>query len=776
MGRVALGVPLRVLVVEDDEDDLRLVMRQLEQAGFEPDHQCVQTAADLRQALAGGGWQIVIADWNLPAFDGMSALRIVREHDPELPFVMVSGALGEEVAVQAMRAGARDYVTKDRLSRLGPAVSRELGETAARVRTKAVETNLIRSERRLQALIGSALDIIAVLDREGQVEYISPAVQRVLGYAPEQLLGRYIGDWLHPADLQELESDAVGQLGGLVDGETVTVRCRHADHRWIWIEAIGRDLTDDPAVRGVVVNARDVTQRQADELEMARLVQAVGQTREAIVITSVDGTIEYVNPAFEQVTGYSAAEALGRNPRILKSGRHARAFYETMWSTLLAGRTWSGRLTNRRRDGSLYEEETTISPVRDKAGEISHFVAVKRDITETLALEAQLLQAQKMEAVGRLAGGMAHDFNNLLTLLINHAEFLKDSLPAAAREQADVAGILAAAERATNLTRQLLTFSRHELAQTEVVDMNRVIRNVEQLLRHSLGEDIRLHIELAATLPPIKADPGKLEQVLMNLIINARDAMPRGGDLHIGTRALPPGAQPCTQTGLPPGDYVELSVRDTGHGMSPSVATRVFEPYFTTKPRGKGTGLGLSTVFGIVSQLSGGIAVRSDVGRGAEFLVYFPVTTEPAAGQEQAREETPGKRPGGGETVLLVEDDETVRNLTVRLLQVSGFNVLSAADAGGGLQLASRYEGRIHLLLTDVVMPGMSGADLAQEFARLRPEVPVIYMSGYTADVVRLHGLPGDLPLLVKPFTATQLLRQVQLALRAARKDSADNM
>ncbi len=767
-----MGDPLRVLLVEDVEDDLLLVLRQLRQAGYEPQYRRVETAEQLHEALVNGAWQIVISDWQLPTFDGLEALRIVREHDPDLPFVIVSGTVGEEAAVQAMRAGAQDCVMKGRLARLGPAVTRELGEAIVRQQTRVAESQLLQSEHRFRALIENALDLIAVLDREGVVKFISPASRQILGFAPEELLGQTIAAWIHPDDLAVLESDAVGKLGGLVDGETITVRFRHAAGHWTWIEAIGLDRTDDPAVGGVVINARDVTQRRADELAMARLFEAVQQTREAIVITDITGKIEYVNPAFEEITGYSAGEAMFQNPRILKSGRHPQSFYETMWDTLLSGRTWSGRLTNRRRDGTLYEEEATITPVLDRDGEILHFVAVKRDITATLALEAQLLQAQKMEAVGRLAGGIAHDFNNLLMLLVNHAQFLKDSLGCDAPQQADVDGILAAADRATSLTRQLLTFSRRELAQPEVVDLNRIITNVERLLRHTIGEDVIVLCDLAPELPPIQADPGKLEQVLMNLAINARDAMPRGGTLWITTSRLPAGSQPATQTGLPPGDYVSLTVRDTGHGMAPAVATRVFEPYFTTKPRGKGTGLGLSTVFGIVTQAGGGVAVYSEVGQGAEFAIYLPASDETAP---RPTLPAPSAWPrGGGETILVVEDEATVRSLTSRILEVSGYTVHSVANGPDGLEFERGFEGRIDLLLTDVVMPNMSGVEFAQAFTASRPGVPVIFMSGYTADIVEAHGLANGPPLLHKPFTASQLVRQVQASLAAARKDSAE--
>ena len=764
-----MSEPLRVLVIEDNQDDLLLLLRELRQSGYEPQHRCVETADELRQALAEGGWQIVISDWQLPAFDGMSALAIVRGIDEDLPFVIVSGTVGEEDAVLAMRAGAQDYVMKDRLARLGPAISRELGEAVVRHHRRQAEASLHRSEERFRSLIENALDLIAVLDRDGLVLYISPASKRVLGYTPDELAGHDIAAWLHPEDDAYLQSDAVGVLGGLLDGDTVTVRFRHADGHWIWLEAVGRDRTGDPSVGGVVVNARDVTQRQSDELAMARLFQAVQQTREAIVITDVQGTIEYVNPAFERITGYSAGEAIGRNPRLLKSGRHPQSFYENLWSTLLAGRTWSGRLTNRHRDGSLYEEDATISPVFDRHGEILHFVAVKRDITATLALEGQLLQAQKMEAVGRLAGGIAHDFNNLLMLLINHAEFLKDSLPVDAAQRVDVDGILGAAERATALTRQLLTFSRRELTQPEVMDLNQAINNVEKLLRHSIGEDIDVICELTSGLPPIKADPGKVEQVLMNLAINARDAMPRGGILRIRTARLPSGFKPATQTGLPAGDYVSLTVKDSGHGMTPAVAARVFEPYFTTKPRGKGTGLGLSTVFGIVTQAGGDIAVESEVGDGASFTVYLPATAETASEPVASQSETLGR--GGGETILVVEDEDAVRSLTSRILEASGYTVHAAPGGKEALVFEAGFAGRIDLLLTDVVMPGMSGAELAERFVDQRPHTPVIYMSGYTADVMEAHGLADQVHVLQKPFTAGQLVRQVQASISRARED-----
>jgi two-component system, cell cycle sensor histidine kinase and response regulator CckA len=527
-------------------------------------------------------------------------------------------------------------------------------------------------------------------------------------------------------------------------------------------------------VVGLHGTVQDISERKQAEAERGRLITAIEQAGEMVLVTARDGTIEYVNPAFERVTGYTQQEVIGQSPRILNSGKQDGAFYQELWKTITVGRPWRGRLVNKRKDGSLYTEDATISAVCDAAGEIVNFVAVKRDITEHLKLEEQFLGAQKMEAIGSLAGGVAHDFNNLLSVILGYTTFAIDGVREGDPLREQLVQVRNAGERAAALTRQLLAFSRKQVLEPRVLDLNQIIVNVEKMLGRLLGEDIDFAQVLAPELGRIKADPGQIEQVIMNLVVNARDAMPAGGKLTIETTNVDLDEEYAAQhVAVAPGPHVLLAISDTGCGMDSATLRRAFEPFFTTKPTGKGTGLGLSTVYGIVKQSGGNIWVYSEPGRGTTFKVYLPRISD---GIQPEGLLTTDERPVvGTETILLVEDDTPVREIACRLLRASGYNVLAAADGSEALVICEQSQADIHLLLTDVVMPQMSGRQLAERVQRLRPGVPVLYMSGYTDDAVVHHGVldPGT-KFISKPFSAASLARKVREVLDNARSVVAD--
>jgi len=502
----------------------------------------------------------------------------------------------------------------------------------------------------------------------------------------------------------------------------------------------------------------DVTQRKEAEEGYMRLATAVEQAAEGIMITDATGKILYVNPAFERTSGYTRKAVAGKNPRLLKSGKQDTAFYQRMWEVLTHGRVWSGRLINKKKDGTLFEEEATISPIRNAAGKITNHVAVKRDVTREVALEAQLRQSQKMEAIGQLAGGIAHDFNNLLTgIHANAAQLLEGPLEPGETAECSQQ-ILEAAERAATLTRQLLMFSRKQIIQPVNLDLNEVVAQTAKMLQRILGEDISLVPESTADLPFIKADGGMIEQILLNLAVNSRDAMPDGGKLVIatGTEILDE-KQAARQAGALPGHYVHLTITDTGCGIPPENLPRIFEPFFTTKEPGKGTGLGLATVYGIVRQHHGWITVSSEPGQGATFRIYFPAVTGKKAGKAAA----PGisKLPRGSELILLVEDELTVRLPVSNMLQRFGYSVLPTESGVEALKVWQTNKDRIHLLLTDIVMPdGMTGYELARRLQAEKPQLRVIYTSGYSADLGGRHSLLIEgVNFLQKPYAPQQL-------------------
>ncbi|MBU0704055.1 MAG: PAS domain S-box protein, partial [Chloroflexi bacterium] len=493
-----------------------------------------------------------------------------------------------------------------------------------------------------------------------------------------------------------------------------------------------------------------------------RLSAAVEQSAEIVIITDTKDTIVYVNPAFERITGYSRAEAVGQTPALLMSGKHDDAFYCELWETISAGRVWQGRFVNRKKDGSLYTEDSTVTPVRNRLGEIVNYVTVKRDVTRELQLEEQFHQAQKMEAVGRLAAGVAHDFNNLLTIIHLSSRLLERKLHPEDPLWPHVKRIQEAGQWAANLTKQLLAFSRREIAEPQVLDLNQVLGELDKMLQRLIGEDIELTTLLADDLWPAKVDPTQVEQVVVNLAVNARDAMPGGGKLTIETANVVLDEEYAAHhLEVEPGEYILLAVSDTGTGMSDDVKAHLFEPFFTTKEKGKGTGLGLATVFGIVKQNKGHVWVYSEPGQGTSFKIYLPCASEGAAKPVQPLPPLAAAR--GSETVLLVEDETVVRELVRDILAAQGYRVLAARDGVEALQVAGEHEGPIHLLVTDVVMPRLSGKALADQLRSSRPEMRVLYTSGYTDNAIAHHGvLDEGVHFLSKPFELEALARKVR--------------
>jgi two-component system cell cycle sensor histidine kinase/response regulator CckA len=495
---------------------------------------------------------------------------------------------------------------------------------------------------------------------------------------------------------------------------------------------------------------------------------AVEQAAESVVVTDARGVIVYVNPAFERITGYRSDEVVGQTPLILKSGAQDAAFYENLWATLTAGRVWQGRFVNRRKDGSLYTEEATICPVRDARGVVVNYAAVKRDVTRELLLEEQYYRAQKMEAVGRLTAGIAHDFNNILTAIDGFAELVSLALAPNDPLQESIRMVLNSGHHAESLIGQLLAFSRKQAARPATLKLNEVVAAVDKMLRRVIGEDITLQVTLLPGLWPIRADMSQVEQVILNLAVNARDAMPRGGRLTIETANVTlDGQYAGRRLDLQAGEYVLLMVGDTGIGMSEEVKARIFEPFFTTK-EDQGTGLGLATVYGIVRQCGGDVRVHSQEGVGTTFEVYLPRVEQHTAPRPVVPQERQGM-PAGSETILVVEDDPVVRTLIRRVLHNLGYTLLEAGDGQTALRLAGDFPGAIHLLLTDSVMPGMSGQTLAEQLAPSRPGLSVLFMSGYTDDVILHHGyLAMGVSFLQKPFSVTDLARKVRAVLDKA--------
>jgi two-component system, cell cycle sensor histidine kinase and response regulator CckA len=631
---------LRILFLEDAPEDAELAVAALEESGYSCQWECVETRKDFLERLDAAEYDLVLSDYNLPSFDGLSAVKLFVERNLDIPFILISGNLGEEAAIEGLKAGAADFVLKNKLFRLPHSVERALREKEEQRKSK-------QSEELYRDLVENALDIIYTHDLQGNYISVNKAAERIAGYTEEEALGMNLADVVAPEYLE-------------------TAR------QMIGAKLAGNDIT-------------------AYELEI-----------------------------------------------IAKDGRRVAVEVNTR---------------------IIYSNGV---PVRVQG--------IARDVTERKQLEAQLRHSQKLEAVGMLAGGVAHDFNNLLTAIGGYSELALKRLQAGDPLRQNIEEIKKAADRATALTRQLLAFSRKQVLQPKVLDLNEVVLELEKMLQRLIGGDVELRTVLDQDLGSIKADPGQIEQIIVNLVINSRDAMPRGGRLTIETRNVYLDEDyAASHVSVKPGRFVMIAVSDTGFGMDAQTQARIFEPFFTTKETGRGTGLGLSMVYGIVKQSGGNIWVYSESGQGTTFKVYLPRIDEVAVEFTQGIEEETDLH--GSETILLVEDEEMVMDITRSVLELYGYRVLTATNGNEALVVIENHKEPIDLLLTDVIMPGMSGRELADRFAESRPETKVIFMSGYTDSAIEHQGvLETGANFIQKPFATDGMARRVREVLDAPRK------
>jgi PAS domain S-box-containing protein len=631
---------LRALIIEDFEQDAQLLLLELRRGGYQVSHERVQTGDSLRVALQKR-WDVVLSDFSMPGFSGMEALRIVKESPVEVPFIIVSGTIGEDTAVEALLGGAADFLVKGKLARLVPAIERCLRERDARVAQKLAEQAVREGEERYRRIVETTNEGVWLLDAESKTTFVNGRMATLLGCKIDDILARSALDFVHESSRAEVTESLAARPRG---APSVEVRLVRSDGKEVWVLLDATPIFEGSVRTGTLVMAMDIGQRKR--------------------------------------------------------------------------------------------------------------------------LEEQLRQAQKMEAIGNLAGSVAHDFNNILSVILGYAEFVLQALKPGDPLRADVMELNHGAERARDLTRQLLAFSRRQVLEPRTLDLNQVLLGMEQLLRRLLREDVELSFLTAPALGKVHADAGQIEQIVMNLVVNASDAIVGVGKVAIETgNAELDGAYAASHHEVVPGSYVMLAVTDTGTGIEPALQERIFEPFFTTKEQGKGTGLGLSTVFGIVKQSGGHIWLYSEPGKGSTFRIYFPRT------EGSVEVSAPVKQPatrGGSETVLIVEDEDQLRALLRVSLRRQGYNVLDAQNGGEAFLICEKYPGKIHLMVTDVVMPRMSGKELVERVASLRPQMPVLYISGYTENSIVHHGvIDAGVAFLQKPVTPDALARKVRQVLDA---------
>jgi two-component system cell cycle sensor histidine kinase/response regulator CckA len=633
------------------------------------------------------------------------------------------------------------------------------------IERRRFELRLQASKDQFQAMIENTSDIIAILDVNGIIRYMSPSAERVLGFTPSELVATCWFDRLHPDDLAAARLAFERMLGRPGVAPAVERRYRHKNGSWRVIEIIGNNQFSEPAIDGIIATAHDITNRKATEAELTasqdRYRELFENAIEMVYTHDLAGKLTSLNKMAEALTGYNREEALGMNISEIIAPEY-RALSREMTERKIGGETkttYELEIISKQGVRILLEVSTRLIFHMGRPVAVQ---GIARDITERRQFESHLLQSQKMEAIGRLAGGVAHDFNNLLTVIAGYSQWMLDQIPQDAPLAENASEILFAANRAAALTNQLLAFSRNQVIQPIIVDLNSLVAQFDQMLRRVIGEDIDLIVKTSYDLGLIRADPGQMEQVILNLVVNARDAMPMGGRLTIETANTKIGADSVrTMPDCLPGEYVMLAVSDTGSGIDEAVKPHIFEPFFTTKEMGKGTGLGLSTVYGIVKQGGGHISVDSELGSGTMFRMYFPQV----AGEFAPTVVAPRGRPpsGGTETILLVEDEIAVRRMVGGILRRFGYSILEAQDSRSAKDFVLEYGKPIHLLLTDVVMPIMGGRELAAQLKSIRRDLKVLFMSGYADECMLQEGLmEPNTAYIQKPFTPDGLAGKVR--------------
>lgn len=634
---------IRLLIIEDMDDDAFLILRELRKGGFEPDYTIVDTKEDMEKALTAQAWDIIVSDYFLPRFNGLEALETAKKYDPDIPFILVSGAIGEDLAVAAMKAGAHDYMMKDNLKRLIPAVKRELHDAQVRKAHRKSESDLEDSKNMLQSIIDNAAAVIYLKDTQGDYILINKQYETLFHINNEQIKGK---------------------------------------------------------------NDYDI---------------------------------------FPE----NVAAVLRENDRKVVEANRAMEFEEVI-----------------HHNGDPHTYISVKFPVCDASGVLTSVCSICTDITERKKLEARFQQAQKMEAIGTLTGGIAHDFNNLLAVIIGNTELLQEQIQRGHYKADYLDEIKSAGQRAANLVHQLLAFSRRQVIKPKLINFNDILKDLEKMLGRIIGEDILLKIIPDTGLWSVNIDPGQVDQVIMNIAVNARDAMPSGGNLNIQTKNIELKAGHFRDHDVEnlPGPYVMLTISDTGIGMDAETRKRAFEPFFTTKETGKGTGLGLSTVYGIVKQNGGYIWAYSEPGHGTSIKIYLPKGEEDTV--EFQRIEPAEGSLEGSETILVVEDDPSLRRLSRKIFEKYGYNVLDAKNGTEALRIARECEGAIALVLTDVIMPEMNGAELVKHLMRIQPDLKFIYMSGYPENTLSNSGLSNsNFELIEKPFSTDTLVGKVRKVL-----------
>lgn len=755
---------MRVLHLEDDPHDAGWIHTLIKKRWPDTQIERVEGARDFEQALKKDPPDLILSDFSLPGFDGLSALTQARSRFPDTPFIFLSGTIGEEIAVEALKNGATDYVLKDRSIRLIAAIERALAEVADRSRRREVERRLFQSQAQFQKITENVADLIVVLDKEGRRVYNNPAYRSLLG-DPEALRGTLSFDEIHPADRERMKRVFAETLRTGI-GQRAEYRFLLKDGSVRYIESQGSVIRDQQGeVTNVLVVSRDVTERRKKDERIREQASLLDQARDAIFVTDLDGVVTYWNAQAEALLGWTRAEVVNHHvePLLFPDGEFDRG---PICKKLREEGRWQGELRPKTKQGGTLIVESRWTLVHGEDGQPTSVLFINTDVTEQRRVEAQFLRAQRMESIGTLAGGIAHDLNNVLTPILVAAQVLQ-----ANNRDPDSAELLRTIEKSAihgaGLVKQVLLFARGSEGERIALQLKHLIAEMARLLRETLPKSIEVRTRIEAGLGAVIGDATQLNQVLMNLAINARDAMPQGGLLEISARNLPVDeAFASRHPGLKPGPHVCISVSDTGTGIPPEVIDRIFDPFFTLKPQGKGTGLGLSTVIGIVKGHGGVVWVRSELGKGTTFDVCLPA--QPLEVRIASTDTPSTIVRGQGQGILIIDDEQVIRDVFLSILRHYGYRVHEASNGRQGVEFYARHRDEIDLVIVDVMMPGMDGIATIRELRKINPAVKALVVSGMLDnDRLDHNGDLRNVELLRKPVMAETLLGKVASLLSA---------
>jgi len=762
--RKKTSIPLRLLIIGDSEKDARLLLKELRKGGYNPVFKRVKAAQTLKSALSKEAWDVVVADYSLRRFSGLEALRLIKKNDYDLPVIIISNKGSEKAAVECIKAGAHDYIRRNRLFMLVNIIKHAMREVDLSRLEKKAEMELEESRELLENIFSNIHFLVAYMDTDFNFIRVNHAYAKHGRHDPDFFIGKNHFD-LYPNEENEKIFRKVVETG-----EPYTTFERPFEYPdqpergvtyWDWTL---QPLKDERGkVDSLILSLVDVTSRKTAEMERIRLAAALENASEGVMITDKQAIIKYANPAFLRTCGYTKEELVGKSAYLLMGDKHDEEFYKPIRDVIRRGEVWRGKITRKKKDSTLYDVEMTLSPIPDSKGIVTHYVIIERDITDEIRLQQHLRQTQKMEALGTLAGGIAHDFNNILMPVIINTELALWEIPENSPVQSYLKLALEVADRGKDLVKQIISFSRPSKQKRRPIKIAPAIKESLDFLKATLPSSIKICPDIRAEESIVLADPVQIEQVLINLCNNAAYAMKeKGGMLKVSLDEVDMDSKTLARyPGLNSGACLQLTVSDSGCGIPQDIIEHIFNPFFTTKNPGEGTGLGLAIVHGIVESHGGAISLRSEVGKGTTFNVFLPRIE----GEIREKEDLSWQIPKGEERILLVEDEESVLLSLQNVLKYLGYRITAVKDSREALRIFYDKPDSFDLVLTDQTMPDMLGSDLAKEVISIRPDMPVILCTGFSNEISRDEAIKiGIRDYVVKPINTrkiAQLIRRI---------------